>query len=149
MDKSKNLYGHLFALTANVMWGLMSPIGKSALQEFSPISTCRTLRLTAAIFTAPQFCRDSRHSLALRPRNAKFHAKIKQQRWYRCQNQAQKAQKPISSCSFSTQRASSPQSTTFKLTGLAHGHCMTKIHIPSKNFSTTANTMTATALIGK
>ena len=38
MDKSKNLYGHLFALTANVMWGLMSPIGKSALQEFSPIS---------------------------------------------------------------------------------------------------------------
>ena len=39
------------------------------------------------------------------------------------------------------QRASSPQSTTFKLTGLAHGHCMTKIHIPSKNFSTTANTM--------
>ena len=30
MDKSKNLHGHLFALTANVMWGLMSPIGKSA-----------------------------------------------------------------------------------------------------------------------
>ena len=37
MDKSKNLYGHLFALTANVMWGLMSPIGKSALQELSLI----------------------------------------------------------------------------------------------------------------
>ena len=35
MDKSKNLRGHLFALSANVMWGLMSPIGKSALQEFS------------------------------------------------------------------------------------------------------------------
>ena len=30
MNKSKNLYGHLFALTANVMWGLMAPIGKSA-----------------------------------------------------------------------------------------------------------------------
>lgn len=42
MDKSKNLYGHLFALTANVMWGLMSPIGKSALQEFSPIPVCKT-----------------------------------------------------------------------------------------------------------
>ena len=34
MDKSKNLHGHLFALTANVMWGLMAPIGKSALQVF-------------------------------------------------------------------------------------------------------------------
>ena len=28
MDKSKNLRGHLFALTANVMWGLMSPVAK-------------------------------------------------------------------------------------------------------------------------
>lgn len=28
---SKSLQGHLFALVANVMWGLMSPIGKSAL----------------------------------------------------------------------------------------------------------------------
>ena len=35
MGNNKNLHGHLFALTANVMWGLMSPIGKSALQEFS------------------------------------------------------------------------------------------------------------------
>lgn len=42
MDKSKNLRGHLFALTANVMWGLMSPIGKSALQEFSAISVPRS-----------------------------------------------------------------------------------------------------------
>ena len=47
MDKSKNLYGHLFALTANVMWGLMSPIGKSALQEFSPISVT-TFRMVGA-----------------------------------------------------------------------------------------------------
>ena len=28
MDKSKNLRGHLFALSANVMWGLMSPVAK-------------------------------------------------------------------------------------------------------------------------
>lgn len=34
MGNNKNPHGHLFALTANVMWGLMSPIGKSALQEF-------------------------------------------------------------------------------------------------------------------
>ena len=38
MGNNKNLHGHLFALMANVMWGLMSPIGKSALQEFSAIS---------------------------------------------------------------------------------------------------------------
>ena len=38
MGNNKNPHGHLFALTANVMWGLMSPIGKSALQEFSAIS---------------------------------------------------------------------------------------------------------------
>ena len=25
MGNNKNLHGHLFALTANVMWGLMSP----------------------------------------------------------------------------------------------------------------------------
>ena len=96
---------------------------------------------TANVYPRPPhtFARRFWHSLALRPRNAKFHAKIKQQRWYRCPNQAQKAQKRISSCSFSTQRASSPQSTTFKPTGLVHGRCMTKIHIQNKNFSTTAN----------
>ena len=33
MGNNKNLHGHLFALTANVMWGLMSPIGKSALTD--------------------------------------------------------------------------------------------------------------------
>ena len=42
MGNNKNLHGHLFALTANVMWGLMSPIGKSALQEFSAISVSYT-----------------------------------------------------------------------------------------------------------
>lgn len=47
MGKSKNLKGHLFALTANVMWGLMAPIGKSALQEFSPV-TVTTFRMVGA-----------------------------------------------------------------------------------------------------
>ncbi len=59
MDKSKNLYGHLFALTANVMWGLMSPIGKSALQEFSPISvtTFRMVGAAAAFWLLSIFCK--------------------------------------------------------------------------------------------
>lgn len=59
MDKSKNLYGHLFALTANVMWGLMSPIGKSALQEFSPISvtTFRMVGAAAAFWILSIFCK--------------------------------------------------------------------------------------------
>ena len=59
MDKSKNLYGHLFALTANVMWGLMSPIGKSALQEFSPISvtTFRMVGAAAAFWILSMFCK--------------------------------------------------------------------------------------------
>lgn len=47
MKNNKNLQGHLFALTANVMWGLMSPIGKSALQEFSAISVT-TFRMVGA-----------------------------------------------------------------------------------------------------
>lgn len=33
----KNIRGHLCALSANMMWGLMSPIGKSALVFFTPI----------------------------------------------------------------------------------------------------------------
>ena len=37
MNINKNVQGHLFALTANVMWGLMAPIGKFALQEFSAL----------------------------------------------------------------------------------------------------------------
>ena len=59
MDKSKNLYGHLFALTANVMWGLMSPLGKSALQEFSPISvtTFRMVGAAAAFWILSMFCK--------------------------------------------------------------------------------------------
>lgn len=59
MDKNKNLHGHLFALTANIMWGLMSPIGKSALQEFSPISvtTFRMVGATAAFWLLSIFCK--------------------------------------------------------------------------------------------
>lgn len=37
MEIDKNLKGHALAFTANVMWGLMSPIGKSALAEFSAL----------------------------------------------------------------------------------------------------------------
>ncbi len=37
-SNDKNLKGHLLALTANVMWGLMAPIAKSALHEFSALS---------------------------------------------------------------------------------------------------------------
>ena len=33
----KNVRGHLCAFSANVMWGLMSPIGKSAILFFTPI----------------------------------------------------------------------------------------------------------------
>lgn len=43
----KNIKGHIFALTANLMWGLMSPIGKSALQEFSALSVT-TFRMVGA-----------------------------------------------------------------------------------------------------
>lgn len=59
MNKIKNLHGHLFALTANVMWGLMSPIGKSALQEFSAISvtTFRMVGAAAAFWLLSIFCK--------------------------------------------------------------------------------------------
>ena len=35
---NKNIQGHLFALTANILWGLMALVGKSALVEFSALS---------------------------------------------------------------------------------------------------------------
>lgn len=59
MGKNKNLHGHLFALTANVMWGLMSPIGKSALEEFSAISvtTFRMVGAAAAFWILSMFCK--------------------------------------------------------------------------------------------
>lgn len=59
MGNNKNLHGHLFALMANVMWGLMSPIGKSALQEFSAISvtTFRMVGAAAAFWILSIFCK--------------------------------------------------------------------------------------------
>ena len=59
MGNNKNPHGHLFALTANVMWGLMSPIGKSALQEFSAISvtTFRMVGAAAAFWILSIFCK--------------------------------------------------------------------------------------------
>lgn len=59
MGNNKNPHGHLFALTANVMWGLMSPIGKSALQEFSAISvtTFRMIGAAAAFWILSIFCK--------------------------------------------------------------------------------------------
>ena len=59
MNKNKNLHGHLFALAANVMWGLMSPIGKSALEEFSAISvtTFRMVGAAAAFWILSMFCK--------------------------------------------------------------------------------------------
>lgn len=59
MDNSKNLHGHLFALTANIMWGLMAPIGKSALQEFSALSvtTFRMVGAAAAFWILSMFCK--------------------------------------------------------------------------------------------
>ena len=52
MEIDKNLKGHALAFTANVMWGLMSPIGKSALAEFSALSVT-TFRMVGA---AAAFC---------------------------------------------------------------------------------------------
>lgn len=59
MKINKNAQGHLFALTANVMWGLMSPIGKFALQEFSALSvtTFRMVGAAAAFWILSAFCK--------------------------------------------------------------------------------------------
>lgn len=59
MKINSNMKGHLLALTANVMWGLMAPIGKSALQEFSPLSvtTFRMVGAAAAFWMLSLFCK--------------------------------------------------------------------------------------------
>lgn len=56
--------GHLLALTANIMWGLMSPIGKSALQEFSAMSltTFRMVGAALAFWLLSLFCPKERVS---------------------------------------------------------------------------------------
>lgn len=59
MGINKNVQGHLFALTANVLWGLMSPIGKSALVEFSALSvtTFRMVGAAACFWLLSLFCK--------------------------------------------------------------------------------------------
>ena len=44
---NKQVQGHALACGANVLWGLMAPIGKSALAEFSPL-TVTTFRMVGA-----------------------------------------------------------------------------------------------------
>lgn len=46
---NRNLKGHAMALSANVLWGLMAPIGKSALTEFSPLSVTTFRMMGAAL----------------------------------------------------------------------------------------------------
>lgn len=59
MSNYKNLQGHLFALSANIMWGLMAPIGKYALQEFSALSvtTFRMVGAAVAFWLLSVFCK--------------------------------------------------------------------------------------------
>lgn len=56
---NKNVQGHLFALTANILWGLMAPIGKSALAEFSALSvtTFRMVGAAACFWLLSLFCK--------------------------------------------------------------------------------------------
>lgn len=56
---NKNARGHIFALTANILWGLMAPIGKSALMEFSPLSltTFRMVGAAGCFWLLSAFCK--------------------------------------------------------------------------------------------
>lgn len=56
---NKNIQGHLAALTANILWGLMAPIGKSALAEFSALSvtTFRMVGAAACFWLLSLFCK--------------------------------------------------------------------------------------------
>ena len=56
---NKNIQGHLFALTANILWGLMAPVGKSALVEFSALSvtTFRMVGAAACFWLLSLFCK--------------------------------------------------------------------------------------------
>ena len=56
---NKNVQGHIFALTANILWGLMAPIGKSALMEFSALSvtTFRMVGAAACFSLLSAFCK--------------------------------------------------------------------------------------------
>ena len=44
---NKQITGHIYALLANIFWGLMAPIGKSALAAFTPL-TVTTFRMVGA-----------------------------------------------------------------------------------------------------
>lgn len=59
---NRNVQGHLFALTANILWGLMAPVGKSALAEFSALSVT-TFRMVgaAACFWLLSLCYKQEH----------------------------------------------------------------------------------------
>lgn len=62
MNMNKNLQGHLLALSANVLWGLMAPIGKSALSEFTPLSVTTFRMVGAAVcFWLLSFCCKQEH----------------------------------------------------------------------------------------
>lgn len=56
---NKHIQGHIFALSANILWGLMAPIGKSALAEFSPLSvtTFRMVGAAACFWLLSLFCK--------------------------------------------------------------------------------------------
>ena len=56
---NKNVLGQIFALTANILWGLMAPIGKSALMEFSALSvtTFRMVGAAACFWLLSAFCK--------------------------------------------------------------------------------------------
>ena len=56
---NKNVQGHVFALTANILWGLMAPIGKSALMEFSALSvtTFRMVGAAACVWLLSALCK--------------------------------------------------------------------------------------------
>ncbi len=56
---NRNVQGHIFALTANILWGLMAPIGKSALMEFSALSvtTFRMVGAAACFWLLSAFCK--------------------------------------------------------------------------------------------
>lgn len=62
MNMNKNLQGHLLALSANVLWGLMAPIGKSVLSEFTPLSVTTFRMVGAAVcFWLLSFCCKQEH----------------------------------------------------------------------------------------
>lgn len=44
---NKQISGHIYALLANIFWGLMAPVGKSALAAFTPF-TVTTFRMVGA-----------------------------------------------------------------------------------------------------